>query len=191
MKKRIKKLHRSNKGFTLMELVVTMLVSSVVTAAVIGFMSMGLNYYKRTNMETALQTESQVAELFLTELFQEAQNYAYYEGSDCPAGVTCAAEVEREGNLYIVAQKGECLVYGKVEDPSETSITLRIQSVTDMSMEKAFLARYVDTFQVMPDTSESAITGNNGLVQLGLKFVADGRIYTGTQTVLLRNKVKN
>ena len=66
MKKKMKKLHRSNKGFTLMELVVTMLVSSIVVAAVAGFLSMGLNYYRRTNAETTLQTESQVSELFLT-----------------------------------------------------------------------------------------------------------------------------
>ena len=53
MKKRIKKLHRSNEGFSLMELIVTMLISSIVTAAVAGFLSMGLNYYRRTNAETA------------------------------------------------------------------------------------------------------------------------------------------
>ena len=74
MKKRIKKLHRSNEGFSLMELVVTMLISSLVTTAVAGFLSMGLNYYRRTKAEAALQTESQVAELFLTELFQESRS---------------------------------------------------------------------------------------------------------------------
>lgn len=188
MKKRIKKLHRSNKGFTLMELIVTMLISSVVTAAVAGFFSMGLNYYRRTNAETALQTESQVAELFLTELFQESQYYQYYEGTACPTGVTSAVELERDGNLYIVAQKGEYLLYGKVTAPTAEA---RIQQITDESLDKVFLARYVDTFGVEPANRGDAINNLNGLVKLTLEFDADGWSYTGTQTVLLRNKVRN
>ena len=193
MKKRIKKLHRSNEGFTLMELIVTMLVSSVVTAAVAGFLSMGLNYYRRTNTETALQTESQVAELFLTELFQECQYYQCYESADCPAGVAFAVEISRDGCTYIVAQKGEYLVYGEMDlaDPTESHIPTRVASVTNQSMDQFFLARYVDDFGVAPDNRGDAINGQNGLVKLTLEFVADGKSYTGTQTVLLRNKLKN
>lgn len=192
MKKRIKKLHRSNKGFTLMELIVTMLISSIVTAAVAGFFSMGLNYYRRTNAETALQTESQVAELFLTELFQESQYYQYYEETSCPTGVTSAVELERDGNLYIVAQKGECLVYGQVTDTG-VEASARIQQITDESLDEVFLARYVDTFSVEPSNRADSINSDyyNGLVKLTLEFDADGWSYTGTQTVLLRNKIKN
>ncbi len=192
MKKRIKKLHRSNKGFTLMELIVTMLISSIVTAAVAGFFSMGLNYYRRTNVETALQTESQVAELFLTELFQESQYYQYYEETSCPTGVTSAVELERDGDLYVVAQKGEYLVYGEVTDTG-VEASARIQQITDESLDKVFLARYVDTFSVEPSKREDSVNSDyyNGLVKLTLEFDADGWSYTGTQTVLLRNKIKN
>ena len=192
MKKKIKKLHRSNEGFTLMELIVTMLVSSIVTAAVAGFLSMGLNYYRRTNAETALQTESQVAELFLTELFQECQYYKYYEGTDCPTGVSSAVEISRDGCTYIVAQKGEYLVFGEMilADPTESHIPTRIATVTNQSLDQVFLARYVDEFSVEPSERADAIM-NKGLVNLILEFDADGKSYTGTQTVLLRNKVKN
>ena len=190
MKKKMKKLHRSNQGFTLMELIVTMLISSIVTAAVAGFLSMGLNYYRRTNVETALQTESQVAELFLTELLQEAQDYNVLDVGNYPAGVDYAVEVKREGNLYIVAQKGDILVYGQVENPAATE-TERIQSVTSKGMEEVFLARYVETFTLDRGKLSDTVQYQNGLVKLELKFVADGKTYTGTQTVLLRNKIKN
>ena len=190
MKKRIKKLHRSNEGFSLMELVVTMLISSIVTAAVAGFLSMGLNYYRRTKAEAALQTESQVAELFLTELFQESRSYQYYDNTSCPAGVTSAVELERDGNLYVVAQKGEYLVYGQVTDTGVEALA-RIQQITDASLDKVFLARYVNTFSVDPANQGDAINNVNGLVKLTLEFKEDGWSYTGTQTVLLRNKIKN
>lgn len=183
MKKKIKRLHRSNKGYTLMELIVTMLVSSIVTAAVAGFLSMGLQYYRRSNAETALQTESQVAELFLTELLQESQEYQIINGvGDLPDGVSYALEVTREGAPYIVARKGEFLVYGK-GDTTITDVKSRIQDVTNKGLDQVFLARYVDKFEVN--------THSNGLIQLVLEFKTDGKSYTGTQTVSLRNKVKN
>lgn len=190
MKKKMKKLHRSNEGFTLMELIVTMLISSIVTAAVAGFLSMGLNYYRRANAETALQTESQVAELFLTELLQECQNYEVLGAGNYPAGVSYAVEITRDGIPYIVAKKGEMLVFGAT-DPGETNVTTRIQKVSGESMDKVFLARYVNLFNISPDKRESAISAQNGLVKLTMEFIADGKSYTGTQTVSLRNTIKN
>ena len=152
---------------------------------------MGLNYYRRTNAETALQVESQVAELFLTELLQESENYSYYVGADCPAGVSNALEVLRDGNRYVVAKKGELLVYGMVDNPSEPNVTARIQNVTDKGIDEVFLARYVTEFKVEKATRLESIDDQNGLVKLTMKFETDGKIYTGTQTVLLRNTVKN
>jgi len=188
MKKKRKKLHCSNQGFSLMELIVTMLISSIVTAAVAGFLGMGLNYYRRTNAETSLQVESQVAELFLTELIQESQQYKVLDSGDYPAGVNYAVEVERDGVPYIVAKKGEVLVFGQV-DPAK-SVTERIQSISNDELKDVFLARYVGTFKVMPGTRGDALS-NNGLVSLILEFNTDGKSYTGTQTVTLRNKEQN
>ncbi len=190
MKRRMKKLHHSNKGYTLMELIVTMLVSSIVTAAVAGFLSMGLNYYRRTNAETTLQTESQVAELFLTELLQESQDYKVFDSAKHPSGVSYACEVIRDGIPYIVAKKGDVLVFGAA-DAGETDETLRIQGVTSEGYDKVFLARYVDTFTVEPLNWTDAIGSQNGLVKLTLQFSIDGKIYTGNATVSIRNKVKN
>ncbi len=190
MIKTMKKLHRSNEGFTLMELIVTMLVSSIVVAAVAGFLSMGLNYYRRTNAETSLQTESQVAELFLTELLQESQNFEVLGSGSYPSGVNYAVEVTRGGVPYIVAKKGEVLVFGAT-DPGETDVTERIRKVTDESMDKVFLARYVSYFTLDPMIRSEAIDDQNGLVKMTLHFSVEGRSYIGTQTVSLRNTIKN
>ena len=191
MKKRRKKLHRSNEGFTLMELIVTMLVSSIVTAAVAGFLSMGLNYYRRTNAETSLQTESQVAELFLTELLQEAQDYRVFDAGDHPAGVSYALEVTRNSKVYVVAKKGNALVYGEVDVSGSPDDTARIHAITSQEMDKVFLAQHVSGFSVIPGTRGDAIATNHGLVKLGLEFNVDGRTYVGDETISLRNTEKN
>ena len=190
MKKRIKEMHLSNEGFSLIEMVVTMLISSIVVAAVAGFMSMGLNYYRRTNAETVLQTESQIAELFLTELLQESQDYTVHDTGDCPAGVSYVLEVTRDGKPYIVARKGDVLVYGEA-DPAKTNVTERIQEVTDKGLDETFLTRYVSTFTVTPTVRTTAIDAQNGLVNLNLAFDVDGKTYVGNATVSLRNTVKN
>jgi len=190
MKKKLKKLRLSNEGFSLIELLVTMLVSSIVTAAVVGFLTVGLNYYRRANAETSLQTESQVTEIFLTELFQEAQNFTVLDATAYPSGVGYAVEVIREGVPYIVAKKGEVLVFG-VTDATKTDVTERIEVVTDQSLENVFLARYVSVFNVSPVNREQSLSLQNGLVKLTMQFTVDGKTYTGTQTVSLRNTIKN
>ena len=193
MEKKRKKLHRSNEGFTLIELIVTMLISSIVTAAVAGFLSMGLNYYQRTNAETSLQTESQVAELFLTELLQEAADYKVLDSGDYPAGVDYAVEVKRadSGKVSIVVRKGTALLYGEVDVSGNPSVTELIQAVSSKGMEEVFLAQYISGFSVSPAIWADAIDLNHGLVNLGLEFNINGKTYTGDETVLLRNTKKN
>ncbi len=190
MKKKRKKLHRSNEGFTLVEIIVTMLISSIVTMAVAGFLSMGVQYYRRTNAETALQTESQVAELFLTELLQESQDYKVLDSTKYPAGVTCALEVKREDMFYLTVKTGSTLLFAKLDDPAAAD-DAKINEVLGKGMEKAFLAKHVASFSVSPLERKDAFSLNNGLVNLGLGFSVDGKTYVGDATVALRNAVRN
>lgn len=189
MEKRLEKLHRSNEGFSFMELIVTLLISSVVTAAVVGFLAMGLNYYRRTNAETALQTESQVAELFLTELLQESDGYRVI--TNRPTGVDYALEVTRDSKIYIVAKKGTILVYGEVDMSTNPDDEARVYAITSQTLDKVFLAKHVSGFNVSPGNHADAISTNNGLIRLGLEFSTEGKTYTGDQTVSIRNTEKN
>ena len=96
MKKRRKKLHRSNEGYTLVELIVTMLISSIVTLAVSGFLIMGIQYYNRTNAETTLQTESQVAEFPNPRSIEAVTALAKYRGATVGVKAAEALAVVRE-----------------------------------------------------------------------------------------------
>ena len=50
-----------NKGFTLVELIVSIAIFAIVGAAIIAFFSMAMTQYKRNTNETNVQTESQMA----------------------------------------------------------------------------------------------------------------------------------
>lgn len=191
MKIKRKKLRHSNKGFTLVELLVTMLISSIVTMAVAGFLSMGLQYYNRANAETTLQTESQVAELFLTELLQESQDYNYKKvTSGSYPEVESLLEVKRDDNVYVIVQNGKVLWFAKLDDPTIEDDE-KIAFVLNKKYENAFLAKHVETFFVSPSARQTAIDERNGLVNLGLSFSIDKKNYTGDATVALRNTKRN
>lgn len=188
MKKKRKKLRHSNKGFTLIELIVTMLISSIVTLAVAGFLSMGMRYYYRTNSETTLQTESQVAELFLTELLQESEDYRVIDDGTGPTGVDYALEVKRGGKTYVTIDNGGALWFAEVTSATDAE---KVAEVINKGQEEAFLAKHVENFNVSPGVRSEAISLNNGLVNLGLGFSVNGKTYVGDATIALRNAVRN
>lgn len=186
------KLHLSDEGFSLMELVVTMLVSAVVVAAATGFLVAGVQFYNRANAETVVQTESQVAELFLTEMIQESEEHRFVVA--CPTGVDSAlivdrneveidastgAEIELES---VVIRKGSQLWYGtaKKSDPDDVKIAL----IAAKEKKDAFLADCVTDFMVIDHTG-------NGLVQVVMEFEEGNKTYSGNAIIALRNKKKN
>lgn len=186
MKRIHRRLHLSDEGFSLMELVVTILVSAIVTAAATGFLVAGVQFYNRANAETTVQMESQVAELFITELIQESSAHEYV--TSCPAGVDSALilnrnEVDGEGNELesIVIRKGSQLWYGtaKKDDPVAT----KIATVSGLTKDKAFLADCVKEFIVVDPES--------GLVRLIMEFEESNKTYKSNTVIALRNKKRN
>lgn len=190
MKKRRKRKHLSdnNKGFSLVELIVTMLISTIITTAVAGFLSMGTQFYRRTNAETVLQTESQIAELFLTELIQEASEYTVLDTTSSPFGVTDAVRVVRDGAPVLVVKKGNQLWYGSAVGSSDMD---QIEYVAGLGKAEAFLASHVEEFKVTPEDHGKAITDENGIVKIDFTFKVDEREYKESAFVSLRNKERN
>ena len=69
----------NNKGVTLVELVVTMLVSSIICLAIVGFISTATNSYRKTNADTTIQLEAQVASNVINDIIISAKSCTYQE----------------------------------------------------------------------------------------------------------------
>ncbi len=189
MKKLRKKLHLSDDGFSLMELIVTMLVSSIVIAATAGFLSAGMRYYQNANAETIVQTESQIAELFLTELLQESKDYKELSvaGTDATYALMVKRAISGTDVVSVVVLKDSQLWYADVTEGTDAAM---INAVITAGKANAFLADHVTQTDVIPDDWSTA-AGNKGLLNLKLKFNVSGKTYTETATVSLRNISRN
>lgn len=192
MKRRKQKKMSPNRGYSLIELIVTVLISSIIVVAVVGFLTTGLRHYRNVNSEAMLQMESQVAELFITELFQEAEDFRVIDSTSYPTGVSYAVEIQR-GATYLLGLKEEGeLWFSEVTVDAGDTDTAIINKLLNKGRSGAFLAKYVDSFQLIGATTFSnAVVGNNGLVCVNAEFKVDGKQYDNNMLIALRNARRN
>ena len=67
----------NNKGFSLIEMVVAVMITAIMMIGVATFMSASLTSYRTISVNSTLQEESQTANNFLGEILLEAVNIAY------------------------------------------------------------------------------------------------------------------
>lgn len=72
----------NNQGFSLVELIVTILISSMVMTMVMIFVSVTRNSYDRVNKDTVLQTEAQMATSYIGDIAIEAKKCEFTSFSD-------------------------------------------------------------------------------------------------------------
>lgn len=194
MKREKQNSRSSNNGFSLIELIVTILISSVVMLAVVGFLSSGLRHFQNVNSETLLQMESQSATLFLTELFQESTDFRVIESAKYPEGISYAVEVQRDG-ACVLALMGNELWFSKVTEGGSDSA--KLNELQTKGRQRAFLAKYVDSFQIGTNSQSFAqaasyeADGGCGLVSVKVTFQVGGKEYYSNSVISLRNTKKN
>ncbi len=179
----------SDSGYSLIELVVSILVSGIIVVAVVGFLTTGLNHYRRANAESTLQMESQLTEYFITELFQESTDYKTLDASTFGyPEVTYAVQIQRTSGTSILAKVGNELWFSAVDGGKTESE--QMNELMAKGKAGAFLAGYVDTFFLQRTTFEDA-RNMNGLLGITIQFVVDGRSYMSLPQIKLRNMRKN
>ena len=82
-----KKLIDDNKGFSLVELIVTVLITAILMIAVVAFISSSRAMYQTVNTSATLQEEAITAERVFTEAFMEAKAYKFETGVNLYSGV--------------------------------------------------------------------------------------------------------
>ena len=181
----------SNGGYSLVELIVTVLITGVVMLAVMGFLTSGLRHFRNVNSESLLQMESQMTELFVTELIQESTDFRMVGTSELPSGVTMALEVEKGSEYYILLQVGDELRFGTPTGGS--TVTDKVANVQGQPRGKTFLADYVLSFVIDPSVDTFAEAKGNEYVgtSVEINYKVDQKSYTSISLIKLQNVDKN
>ena len=77
----MKKLLRNNKGLSLIELLVAFALLTVVSAAVLGLLTVGANSFRRVNSEVSLQYEAQLTMKQLQEYLVDCNRGLFWDSS--------------------------------------------------------------------------------------------------------------
>lgn len=110
----------NNAGFSFVELIVAMLITSVVSLGVMAFVSLTSREYASTNSEVGIQTESSSAEDFLTKSIREATHYKVLNGTDYTAlwvrGAVVGSEVDSSTGAMKDKYKYSLFVFDKTDN---------------------------------------------------------------------------
>ena len=184
-----KKSESANKGFTLVELIVSMAIMVIVAMAIIAFFSVSLRQYRANNNETNVQTESQLTWKRLesnilttsnglwTPNENEIDMYNYSEGATYPKTMTAIYyNAGGDNNTiyyqeYAVDDSGALSAIGSAEVFSNlvTDFTIKLYDKDNNEITDP-------TAGIRPVKAEAHIT-----------YLANDREYVSDNTVAIRN----
>lgn len=191
---------QSDKGFSLMELIVSIVISSVVILSAVAFFSFSLSQYRKTAEETDLMMESQIAVNAIREVVMEAKE-PVETGSYSSGGVSYPyfavrtgrgikaeeiADVEVYYHLFLLDTAADVVLYHRTSGDGPGNAEEGIEStffadgvIDKKDMKRYFLADYV--------LDMSLDCSNPQLPILSMEFDMNGRSYQTSEMIYIRN----
>ena len=177
------KARKNNRGFTLVELMVSMVILGIIALAASAFMVAGTKTYSSLNYAVRLQYEAQLA-------MAQLQEYTV----DCTKGIVWDAD---QKTLYIANEDGDPdtddavvhmfvhnaaegeqnIVYKRI-DCHDSKFVEQIDSNTSFAVD-ALMAEHVKSMNVVFDGNQAKIT---------LEMTRGNKTYIATQVIALRNQ---
>lgn len=183
---------RNNRGFTLLELIISFAILAILVLVVMGFMTAGAGTYRSVSTESTLQYNSQ---LTLSQMqssiincnggacFDTGTETLYLLNRDEAGNYTLLSFQRKDDKLYYNSQSvtvgpdGKTLSYYTTEDSA--------------SYQPDYMADGVGGFTVTFETAYDAETKMTYAVRTAASLTLEngGRTFTGTQETALRNSV--
>lgn len=169
---------KSNRGFSLIELIVSFAILGVVTLVVLGFTTSTANTYRMVSNDLSLQYEAQLT-------MGQLQEYLI----DCDGGISV-----QDDSLYIISEQddGSYVAHRFSYDAVKKELYYSTKKVdvdggiaTCNFDEQYLLARDLSDFQVSYKRTDEKTTA-----LVNFHFSRGGRQYTSEQSIFIRNEIK-
>ena len=186
------------KGFSLVELVVSMAILMVVGIAILGFFTYCVGQYNRSSDETVLQMETQTTQSKLQEILLKTEVGVAVEQNGSNTEVLSLFSRDEDGTPVKLALRHEndTLVYEEYQLDNSWDDTGEESNAWKL-IDKQLYASYVKNWEVqLYDQDGTEIEDTTKLdgprvakVEIILNMQANERTYNTFQTIALRNAV--
>lgn len=194
----MKKTGRSNGGFTIVELLISIAIMLIVSSAIFSFMIYSSKFFNKASTETDLQQEAQIMKNQMNNLITDtAKGIKYVEASadaDKPYGakkcltifgeksVAYLAWMEEEKEVYFIEKSLDNIQQG---EDGEYDIYFSEQEKNALNW--SLMAEYVSGFSC----NLSEVTDKHQIFTCNLEFELSETNYTTTHTITLRNRISS
>lgn len=197
MKKQLnQKIKLNNEGFTLVELLLSIMILAIVSTAIFSFMIVGSRMFTKTNLEVDMQYEAQIMKNYMNDLitdttkqlqfYQKSDNHGNTFGADnclviytedCVAYLAWIKEsnqvhyLEKNKDSFVIDEQGKYLVDFNDNEKQASNWPV--------------MAKYVSGFQCNLEDLKK----EHRIFSSVLSFKLQEKEYSTTHTITLRNEV--
>lgn len=186
----------NNKGFTLIEVLVALAVSSVVITIVIAFISQGSRFYKTQSNTINLQNELQETSNVITDALQEATYLKIASGNNALSVYTGSYKIvegkklfinEKGSSRYILRDGSGIYIYDKAD----------MQYITDKDKPGYRYSNNIEAITVsINDKCKTKVGGSKVITQpvmldVYIKVTHNDTSRFENKTITLRNKISS
>lgn len=173
-----------NRGFTLVELVICMVIFAIVAAAAFGFMISGSRTYGSVTERLNLQLDSQLAMNQLGDYIIDCNAGLYFDSTTSTLYILNKGSSTTAFDVHVFQRKSDdCIYYGFEKDAAELASSklsiIKVITVEDL------LAENVTKFTVSTASSDNIKT-SSALVTINFK--RGNTSFNDEKIVALRNK---
>lgn len=191
----------NNKGFSLIELIISVAILTIITSAILGFIITSTKSYGNVSEEVEIQQESQLSLNQIADLVVDSTNgIKYYYNDDESKTILSDADISGDATsktlaIYNIVRETESgvvvekkYIYNIIWKKSESKIYLRKDSIDSSTGlvtkgDEALMVEYVTAFSPSLVKVES-----KKKVSISMSFLRNNKTYNVSKNFALRNR---